>query len=237
MPLTSVAMSAWELASSAPPLSACTVRVRTRRAWSSIVCSAESVASRKVRPSEMLRACWALPAWDWRVSMAVLVPVGSSDGWLICLPELSCCCSLFTAARLPLSPVRLVRTTERCVMRTGSPHHVDDAVEHVVDRRHQFRRGLVTVLELEHVGHLLVEVDPGHRLAGGVDVGARHALRGQRRGGRGGPDPQADDHAVVAGVRPGPEQPLLEDLVRQLVVRRDDAPRAVRLQRAAGGGR
>ena len=47
---------------------------------------------------------------------------------------------------------------------------VDERVEGLVDRREEAGGGVVGVLELQHQGHLLVEVDPGGRLASGVYV-------------------------------------------------------------------
>src|SRR5918997_2885156 len=128
-----------------------------------------SVSVSQLWPSVMLRECWRAAFWSWRTSIALLVPVGESDAVLICLPDVSCCCSFVTAARFVLSPSSAVCATARWVMRIRSPPHdagaVDQLVERLVDRRHHAGGGVVGVLEREHVRHLLVEVDPGHRLA------------------------------------------------------------------------
>src|SRR3954470_19382841 len=153
MPSTSVAMASSGACAEPPVLSARTARSRTRRAWSSMLCSAESVASRNVCPSEMLRACCAFAACPCRVIIDVLVPVGSSDGVLIVLPEVSWFCSLLTVARLPFRPRRLLTARARWVIRM-SADHVHEVVEHAVDGADQLSRGRVRVLELEHVGHL-----------------------------------------------------------------------------------
>src|SRR4051812_34633617 len=165
MPSTSVAMASFDAGDEPPVLSARTARSRTRRAWSSMFCSAESVASRNVWPSEMLRACWVFAACPCRVIIDVLVPVGSSDGVLIVRPDVSWFCSLVTTARLLFRPRRLLVAMARAVIRM-SAHHVHQVVEHAVDRADQLSGGRVGVLELEHVGHLLVDAHARDRVPG-----------------------------------------------------------------------
>ena len=99
-----------------PVLRPWTVRSRTRRAVSDISRSAESVWSSQLFASVMLRVCCAAAVWSARICIALLVPVGESDGALIRRPDVSCCCSLPTASRLRFRPFRLVSATARWVI-------------------------------------------------------------------------------------------------------------------------
>src|SRR3712207_2348539 len=139
-----------------------------------------SVCMSQLWPSVMLRECWRAAFWSWRTSIALLVPVGESDAVLICLPDVSCCCSFVTAERFVLSPSSAVCATARWVMRIRSPPHdagaVDEGVQRLVDRGHHAGGGAVGVLEGQHVGHLLVEVDTGGGFAGGIHLGGDHRL-------------------------------------------------------------
>src|SRR4051794_11192103 len=180
IPETSVWMAAREASDIEPVLEPCTASSRTRCTCAIMFCRAESVASSMLMPSEMFRAYWVAPASSCRVCIAELVPLGSSDGLLIVLPEVKCCCSLLIASRFRFSPCRLVVAMDRCVTRIRSQPHsagaVDEHVQRLVDRGdHACRRG-VRVLELKHVRHLLVEVDAGDRLSGGVHLAADDRL-------------------------------------------------------------
>ena len=114
---TSVASACWLGSDDAPVFMPWTVRSRTRCTCAIIDCIVEPVWSSQAWASVMLRACWSTAAWSLRVCMARLVPVGESDGALICLPDVSCCCSLATESRLRLRPWRLVSATARWVIR------------------------------------------------------------------------------------------------------------------------
>jgi len=122
-PESSVEMACLAASDNAPPLEPCTVRSRTRCIWFMAFCSAESVASSRPTPSEMLRACCAVAPMSCRASIALFAPVGESDGALMSFPEVICVWSLLTVARLRLSPWRLFIATVRWVMRIRSPAH------------------------------------------------------------------------------------------------------------------
>src|SRR4051794_38232034 len=177
---SSTATPCCELVDPAPVFIALTARSRTRWTWATTVCSAESVASSQLCPSEMFFSnCWTA-LWSWRICSALLVPVGESVGALISFPEVSCCCSLATDDRLLFRPRRAVWVTARWVIRIRSPPHeagaVDQGVQRLVDGGHHAGGRAVGVLEGHHGGHLLVEVDAGHGLAGGVHLGGDHFL-------------------------------------------------------------
>jgi hypothetical protein len=103
----------------APLLSPWTVRFRIRWVTSIMFRSVESVWSIQLRASVMLSACWVTAACRERVCIAVLVSVGESDGRVSTLPDVSCCCSRFTAARFPFRPARLLVIIDRWVTRIG----------------------------------------------------------------------------------------------------------------------
>src|SRR3954451_25267765 len=160
-PLISVAMLPAAVEDNAPVFDACTVRSRTLRVCSSIDWRAESVVSSHPVPSEMFRAAWSAADMSERACIARLVPVGESDGVLIERPEVSCCCSRLMVSMFLFRFCRLVSAMERWVTRIRSQPHsagaVDQLVEALVDARDHPRGRGVGVLELEHVGHLLVE--------------------------------------------------------------------------------
>src|SRR4051794_28158435 len=173
-------MAVREASDITPALDPCTVRSRTFCTCWIMFCRAESVALSWLSPSEMFRAYCVAPASSCRVCIAALVPVGSSDGLLIVLPDVNCACSLAMASMLRLRPCRLVTARARWVIRIRSQPHsagaVDQHVERLVDRGDHARRRGVRVLELQHVRHLLVEVDAGDRLSGGVHLAADDRL-------------------------------------------------------------
>src|SRR3954454_2560842 len=171
---TSVAIAALAVASFEPVLSPLVVSTCTRCNRSCMVLSAESVWSSRAVASVMLRACWASDARPERVCIDLLVSVGESDGLVRTLPVLSWSWYLVRAARLLLIPVRLLAVSACWVIRIRSQPHaagaVDQGVEDLVHRGDHAGSRLVAVLEGQHLGHLLVDAHPGHRLPGGVDV-------------------------------------------------------------------
>src|SRR3712207_3795566 len=214
---TSTAMAFCELVEAPPVFSAWTVSARTRWTWPRAVVSAVSVASSQLCPSEMFLANCSTALWSCRICSALLVPVGESDGELISFPEVSCCCSFATDERLLFRPRSAVCVTARWVIRIRSPPHdagaVDQGVQRLVDGGHHAGGRAVGVLEGQHVGHLLVEVDAGHGLAGGVHLGGddRLHLEIARRDGR--LDAQRDHELPVVGIHAASVQAELEERV------------------------
>src|SRR5438309_9412181 len=111
-----------------------------------------------------------------------MVPVGESDGRWMARPDDSLAWVPWRRARLAWRPASVEFDRLRCVMRkaedmfglpllpTDQAGLMDECVERLVDGREEAGGGVVGVLELQHRGHLLVGVDAGRRLPGGVDV-------------------------------------------------------------------
>src|SRR3712207_3528110 len=221
---TSTAMARCESVDTAPSFRAWTVSARTRCTWPMAVVSAVSVASSQLCPSVVFLAnCWTA-LWSCRICSALLAPVGESDGTLISFPEGNCCCSFATGDRLVFRPRSAVWVTARCVMRIRSPPHeagaVDQRVQCLVDGGHHAGGRAVGVLEGQHVGHLLVEVDAGHGLAGGVHLGGDHLLHLGVPGGDRGLHAEGDDERPVGGVHAAVLEAQVEEGVGVAAVRR-----------------
>src|SRR5437868_4072791 len=113
---------------------------------------------------------------------ADMVPVGESDGREMVLPDDSLACVAWSRARLAWRPASDEVPMLRWVIRKAEDMGgwllppadeaggVDQRVEGLVDGREEAAGGVVGVLELQHVRHLLVEVDATGGLPGGVDV-------------------------------------------------------------------
>jgi hypothetical protein len=80
---------------------------------------------------------------------------------------------------------------------------VDQLIEHGVDRGEHARGRLVTALIGEQVGHFLVEVDPGLRFTGHVDLVAYGILDLAAASRRLRRYAEPADHGLVGGVRAG----------------------------------
>jgi hypothetical protein len=94
----SAARAAGELP--APDDMPCRVRSRTRRAWPSVLVSVPSSVPSQPRPSSALREYCSAALTSPRSCIAEIVPVGESDGRLICLPLDSCSCNVAILDRL-----------------------------------------------------------------------------------------------------------------------------------------
>src|SRR5574337_989964 len=147
------------------PLAACSSKVRTRpstllvldRVWS----SRPSLALAEV----MLRWYCAESAIRCDMSSARAAPTGSSDGWLIRLPVLSCVLrsdrSLCRFIMLPTDCCWIQLVETRMVL---TPHRAEQRVENAVGRADDLGRGLVGLLVAHQVGGFLVQVHAGDAL-------------------------------------------------------------------------
>ena len=158
-------------------------------------------------PSSALREYCASAARSARSRMASLVPVGESEGRLMIRPVDSFSWLVERRPRPNCSEDRDRSTISRWVIRAAAhqrdqPGPVDQGVEHRVHGGQHPGGALVAALGREQVDHLLVDVDPGQRLAGGVDLGGEHRL--VRRGLPGGRHGDAERRSPGCGRRPPP---------------------------------
>src|SRR3954447_15559779 len=114
---------------------------------------------------------------------AITIPAGSSDGLVMRMPVVTSFCRSFMrpwsmSNALVAMAADVAVDTGRIVM----SHRRQETLHGHVEGRQRLGRRLVGLLVLQHVGQLLVEVDPSDRVRGGVGGG----LSGGCRGGRGG---------------------------------------------------
>src|SRR6185437_15850500 len=165
---TSSAAMSPRVPSDCEPLTACSTRVRTRcstlvtlpRLWSSRL--------RRALAAVMLRWYCAVSAIWWPRSSARAAPTGSSDGWVMRLPVLSC---WFSVAMLLCRSSMVFR--DCCCIQTVETrmgdlldrlHGGEQGLEQGAGRADDLRRGLVGLLVAHEVGRLLIQVHAGHAL-------------------------------------------------------------------------
>src|SRR3954454_22975779 len=155
----------------------CTTSSRACWARSVIEPSVVSVTVIQLCASCTLRSCCLMPARSVRSDIARAVAYGSSDGFVICLPD--DICRRVASWRLATSLMSdssdrvimlLVMRVLGATLKTDPSGTVDQRVEHLVGGRHRARRGLVGALEADDVRHLLVERDAGDAVAAAAQV-------------------------------------------------------------------
>src|SRR4051812_2339846 len=172
----------------------------------------------------MMSASWSERASDARNWSDWPMSIGESDGlfsflpvdawfWRSAMPPrlvwrcwIAFCDNEMSETR-PVIAVPFPGSRRQCSRsRTSTPHHAQERLEHRVERRDELRRSLVRLLELDHVRHLFVGVDPRLSIPGSIEalhrllldvVAGLHVLGGHT---------ELDDHRVVGGVgaRGGP---------------------------------
>ena len=98
-----------------PVFMPCSTSDRTCCSWLVTLCSELSTVVSQPRASLALAWYW-LSCLSWeRSCRAVTVPVGESDGLVICRPEVICCCRLASREESACSPASAPREAEPTV--------------------------------------------------------------------------------------------------------------------------
>src|SRR4051794_39365251 len=155
----------------------CTTSSRACWARSVIEPSVVSVTVIQLCASCTLRSCCLMPARSVRSDIARAVAYGSSDGFVICLPDdirrRVASWRLATSLMSDSSDrviMLLVMRVLGATLKTDPSGAVDQRVEHLVGGRHRARRRLIGALEADDVRHLLVERDAGDAVAAAAQV-------------------------------------------------------------------